>query len=179
MKRDFYYIDNQNKLLKQWQAGEWRIIFGYTLDFLLLFGDFVILLLLNNSGIINLSLGITELIIVLVLGLSYIVFSIIKGRIELCRFQNLVDTVIVKTQDNITILKNLAWIDKETLAQYIDNILDERNKNEFEYIDYKNCKLVKETKSYFEYIGEKNGSSSRFKIYKIYFNINYLNKEKN
>ncbi len=179
MKREIYYINTQHKLLKKWETSQWRLFFGFTLDIILLVAIFGILFILNVSGVTNLYLGGTGVTIVLELGILYIVFSVVKGLVEFHRFKNLAYTAIVKEQNNITIIKNLTWIDTQTLKQYIDKILDERNKNEFEYTDYKNCKLVKETKTYFEYIGEKNGFSSKFKIYKIYFNINNLNKEEN
>lgn len=73
--------------------------------------------------------------------------------------------------------KSLTENDSKTIAE-INKILDERNDN-YKYTDYKNCKLVNETKKYYEYVGEKDGVSSKFKIHKVYSNINLLNKEEN
>lgn len=73
--------------------------------------------------------------------------------------------------------KDLTEGDIKTIKE-INRILDERDEC-YKYTDYKNCKLLKETKNYFKYIGEKNGVLTKFKIYKVYSNIDLINREGN
>lgn len=71
--------------------------------------------------------------------------------------------------------KSLTKNESQTIEE-INRILDDRNGN-YKYKDYKNCKLINETKKYYKYIGERNGVTSKFKIYKVYSNIDLFNSQ--
>lgn len=64
------------------------------------------------------------------------------------------------------------------VIEKIDDILQNRP-NGYIYKDYENCKLLKETNNYYKFTGLRNGSASNFKIYKVYKNIDLINKEEN
>ncbi len=221
MNKKIFLIDTNNKRMK-WLSTAWfRISIIPIIDVIvLLLVVSIIMFCLNEFGVVKLYLGGTSYITYIWVVLSYIAISVIIAIFDFIKFNSLNNTMIVKDNNNITIVKglnkirgasrttlgsifynnsdsllgNLASIglyasgaiemqksltedDSKTITE-IKKLLDERNDN-YKYTDYKNCKLVNDTKKYYEYVGEKNGVSSKFKIYKVYSNINLLNKEEN
>lgn len=55
----------------------------------------------------------------------------------------------------------------------IIKILDEKP-NGYKIYDYKDCKLVGETRKYYKFSSTINGVASNFKIYKVYLNMESL-----
>ena len=221
MNKKVFIIDNNNKKMK-WLSTAWcRISIVPIIDaIVLLLLILTILFIVNEFTDAHLYFGGTYLIAYIYTVIAYIVISVIIAIIDFIKFNSLNNTMIVKENNNITVVKGLNLIkgasstimgsifynnsdsllsslaslglyangaiamhqgltekDNKTLAE-IDKILTERS-NSYKYTDYKNCKLVNDTKNYYEYIGEKNGVSSKFRIYKVYSNINFLNKEEN
>lgn len=221
MNRKVFLIDSNNKKMK-WRSTAWtRIALIPLIDtYVLLLGISIILFLLNEYKIANLYIEGKDFVTYILMVVAYIAISIIIGIFDLIRFLSLNNTIVVKENNNITIIKalkdttgtskiaigsmfyntsdsllqslaslglyasgavemqkNLSKRDKKIIVE-INRILDERS-NDYKYTDYKNCKLISETKNYYKYIGEKNGIPSTFKIHKIYSNINLLTKEEN
>lgn len=179
-----------------------------------------ILFLLNELKVANLYVGSFVLIGYIYVVIAYIAITMAIAIFDLFKYTSLNNTMIVKENNNITIVKglnrtsggeeaylgsilynnsdslagslasmglyargvaelqrNLTEKDSKTI-EAINKIIDERSKN-YKYTDYKNCKLINETKNYYKYIGEKKGVLTKFKIYKVYSNIDLLNKEVN
>lgn len=221
MNKKILLIDNNNKKMKWLSTAWYRIALIPIVDVIvLLLVVSVILFYLNYYEVANLYLGGTIFITYIWVVLAYITVSIIIAIFDFIKFNSLNNTMIVKENNNITIVKGLNNIrgarntttgsifynnsdsllgrlasiglytsgavemqkeltenDNKTIEE-INKILD-RKSNNYKYTDYKNCRLVKETRNYYEYIGEKDGISSKFKIHKVYSNINLLNKEEN
>lgn len=219
MNRRIFLIDNNSKKMKWLSTAWYRIAIIPIIDIIVLLGVFsAILFFLNEYKIANLYLGGTSFVTYIWVVLVYIAVSVIIAIFDFIKFNSLNNTMVVKEDNNITIVKGLNKIkgaasatmgsifynnsdtllsslaslglysigaiemqkslteyDNKTISE-INKILNERNDN-YKYTDYKNCKLVNETKNYYEYVGEKNGVSSKFKIHKVYSNINLLNKE--
>lgn len=221
MNKKVFLIDVNNKKMK-WLSTAWlRISIIPIIDVIvLLLVISTIMFCLNEFGVVKLYMGGTSFIAYIWVVLAYVTISIVIAIFDFIKFNSLNNTMIVKENNNITIVKGLNKLrgtsrttmgsifyntsdsllgslasiglyasgaiemqksltenDSKTIAE-INKILYERNDN-YKYIDYKNCKLVNETKKYYEYVGEKNGVSSKFKIYKVYSNINLLNREEN
>lgn len=113
-----------------------------------------------------------------------------KGLAERKLYENLEDSIVLKIKNNITIIQLLmlkdikefkeifnkktayrSSIDINSLKKKINHIVTYRDNYRYKYTDYKNCKLIKETKDYYECIAENKWVSSSFIIYKIYFGI--------
>lgn len=221
MNKKIFLIDNNNKKMKWLSTAWYRIVIFPIIDaVVLLLVVSTIIFSLNEFGGVKLYMGGPSYITYIWVVLTYIAINVIIAIFDFIKFNSLNNTMVVKENNNITIVKGLNKIrgassttmvpifynnsdsllgslaslglyssgaiemqksltenDSKTIAE-INKILDERNAN-YKYTDYKNCKLVNETKNYYEYIGEKDGVSSKFKIHKVYSNINLLNKEEN
>lgn len=215
MNKQILLIDENNQKIKWLSTSLYRVIIFPIIDtIVLLLVVETILFLLNEFKIAKLVLLGDSFNTYLSLVLAYIIISMGIAIFDLLKYISLKNKIIVKENDNITIIKgfnkprggeniylgsilynnsdsllgrlaslglyasgtiemqkDLNEKDSKTLAQ-INNILDERSNN-YKYIDYKNCKLLNETKKHFEYVGEKNGVSTKFKIKKVYLSINF------
>lgn len=224
MNKKIFIIDNDNKKVKWLSTSLYRMALFPIIDTVVLLLIIpTILFLLNELKVVNLYLGGTFLITYIYIVIAYIVISMAIAIFDLFKYISLNNTMVVKENDNITIVKGLNKTRGATSAtdvmagsifynnsdsllgmlaslglyahgtvelqkkltekdinkiELINKILDERS-NSYKYTDYKNCRLLTETDKYYEYTGEKNGVSTKFKIYKVYSNINLLNKEGN
>lgn len=221
MNKKFFLIDSNNKKIKWLSTSLYRIASIPIIDtIVLLLVVPIILFLLNELKVANLYEGGFLTSTYLYAVIAYVAISMSIAIFDLFKYISLTNTMIVKENDNITIVKGinrpsggegvylgsilynnsdslagrlaslglyargvaelqkkLAEEDSKTI-EVINKIVDERSNN-YKYTDYKNCKLLDETKKYYKYIGEKNGVSTKFKIYKVYSNIDLLNKEVN
>lgn len=221
MNKKIFLIDNNNEKIKWLSTSLYRAGVIPIIDsVVLLLVVPTILFLLNELKVANLYEGGFFPFTYVYVVIAYVAISMAIAIFDLFKYISLTNRMIVKENDNITIVKgfnrpsggegvylgsilynnsdslvgSLASIglyargvaelqkklteeDSKTI-EVINKIIDERSNN-YKYTDYKNCKLLYETKKYYKYIGEKKGVSTKFKIYKVYSNIDLLNKEVN
>lgn len=169
MKREIFVFDTNSKRMKWLSDYYVRLSMAPIVDaIILLLVVPSLLYLINDKGILHLYLG-SNIIIYIWLVIAYVLFNIIIGFYGMMKINSLMNRIIVKDGKVITVIKGF-YVGNDISLDYVNLILDERNIS-YKYTDYKNCKLVKDTSKYREYIGEVNGVSSKVRISKDFINI--------
>lgn len=190
MERKIFFLDSNNKKIK-WLGTAWnRVAIMPIIDVIMLLFVFPgVLHLLGEYKVADLHIDGTAFGLYILVISCYIVISTIIAFIDFVKYRNLTDnTIIAKENANIILVKSqnrgtlafqkeMSEEDNKAINE-INKIFDERPKG-YKFTEYKNCKLVKETKDYYAFSGEKNGVASNFKIYKVYANIDFINEEEN
>lgn len=154
--------------------GVYRIFISPFLDFLLMVAIFGICVISYPK----LYLDSLTVFIVIILSFADMIYNFIKGIKDSKLYDQIHNIVIIKSSNDSFILISpiVEDYDMEFLKEdnNIEKIINEKNYFGFNIYKYDNCKLLSETKQYYEYSANYNNKSTIFRIYKIYSDNNKL-----
>lgn len=200
MKRNVFVLDENSKLIKKMIRNVNRLSFKMiALDFIFLIVVPLIVMfgVFGNYEVYD-EIEVNTLLIYFFAIIMYFIFNFINSILSRVKFQEIRDAVIAKEDDTIFIitskwisyeigLKNETMMDEEIYRyrrqernkllkptiEEVNVVLDKRPEG-FYISEYKDCKLLKEKRDYYEFEGNKNDKLSRIKIYKAYLNIDFI-----
>ena len=200
MNRKVYIFDENSNLIKKLSRNVKRLSLRIIiLDFIF----FIVVPLIIMFGIFGEYEVIDEindnmLLLYLFAIILYFVFNFISATLSSVKLEEICESTFVKEDDTIFLimcnwisyeigLKNEPMSD-EVIYRYsrkkydkllkptieeVNAVLDRRPKG-FYITEYKNCKLVKKKRDFYEFVGVEGDNSSKFRVYKAYLNINSI-----
>ena len=191
-RKIFKKIDSESKTVKWLRTSGTRCFMVFIDVTVLALAPVILTLLLFGEEAMD---NIKSLICVLLIML-YAIINFGVAILDVFKAREFNDTTIVKENNSIFILRtnfvtyevglmknqmsdeeayNYSVKNSHKLPtdEEINKVLEERPEG-FSVIEYKDCKLIRETKNYYKFVGLKDGVPSKFKIYKVYSNISSI-----
>lgn len=162
---NIFWVNEKCQLIKNIKAGKFRLFIGPLVDFFLM----LIILAILGMNKPKLYLNVPTVLIIIFLSFAYLVYSFIKGLQEMSIYNEIHNIVIVKNANNFILIRPHEDNGIEYLRDNIEQIITENNYVGYDIIKYNNCKLLKETKKYFDFESNSENGTEKFRIYKIYF----------
>ena len=175
MTNNIFWVNEKSRLLKNIKAGRYRVFIGPLVDFALM----LIILAILGMNKPKLYLEISTSLTIILLGFAYMIYSFIRGLKEMHIYKVIHNLAIVKNANNFILVRPHEDNSVEYMKDNIEKIITEKNILGYDIFEFKNCKLLKETKNYFDFEGYDKNGLTKFKIYKIYVDNESLRVDNN
>lgn len=196
-----FNIAEDNKLYKNLESSRNKGVYFLRDFFLVGFGLPSVIYLLADKSPINGIYFYTSFDYAILIAILYVVIAYIFNLYKFYKYLNVSNTFITKINDKIIIYQVIDMRNKGVFTELYGASLINKSKsfldsaaqslsnevmNELDLIEkpdifikniYTNCKFIKEKKKYYVFSGVSNGKLTKFKIYKIYENINQITME--
>lgn len=191
-RKIFKKIDSESKTVKWLRTSGTRCFMVFIDVTVLALAPVILTLLLFGEE----AMDNNKSLICVLLIMLYAIINFGVAILDVFKAREFNDTTIVKENNSIFILRtnfvtyevglmknqmsdeeayNYSVKNSHKLPtdEEINKVLEERPEG-FSVIEYKDCKLIRETKNYYKFVGLKDGVPSKFKIYKVYSNISSI-----
>ena len=152
-----------------------RVFIGPIVDFLLILIVLAILGMNEPKLYLEIPTGLT----IILLGFVYLIYSFLRGLKEMYIYKVIHNLAIVKNANNFILVRPHEDNSVEHMKENIEKIITENNFLGYDIFEFKNCKLLKETRKYLDFEGYDKNGLKKFKIYKIYVDNENLRVDNN
>ena len=153
-----FWVNEKCRLLRNIKAGKFRVFIGPLVDFFLV----LIILAILGMNEQKLYLDASTALIIIFLSFIYLGYSFIRGIKEMYIYKNIHNIAIIKNANSFTLIRPCEDNGIEYLKRNIEKIIAKNNYGGYDIFKYDNCKLLKETKNYFDFEGNNENDATKW-----------------